>query len=93
MSFERNAQAVFVKPQFEEMGLNFIFNFSDAFLIRRIFVDEQHEETGEEGDNNHPNPWAHIPEGQQENFKYFPDYRIKYPHFSSSMFLNTSYEI
>lgn len=67
------------------MGLNFVFDFPDAFLVGCIFVDEQHEETGEEGYNDHPNPGAHVLKGQEENFKYFPDNRIKYPHFSYSM--------
>lgn len=75
------------------MGLNFIFDCPDAFLVGCVLEYEQHQQSRDEGDRDHPNPWAHVSKRQEENIKRFSDNRVKNPHFGYCMFPGDPYDI
>jgi hypothetical protein len=55
------------------VSFDLVFCFFDAILVGGEFKNEQHDQSGQQGDEDQGKPGIHVPEGEKNHFKYFAE--------------------
>lgn len=80
LSLERRSKTVLEQAQLEKMGFNPILDFPYTLLVGSVPEDKKHEQSSQEGDEDHPVPWTETTKWEEKKVKKLAKQKVEYPH-------------
>jgi hypothetical protein len=86
LGLERCGKTVLVEAKFEEMGFYPVLDLPYSFLVGCAPKDEEHEQSCQEGNEDHPVPGTETTKRVKQNVENLTEQGVKYPHSKNSSF-------